>query len=83
MDELVAQGTARPPAGEKRLIAVEPFLADCAVPGLNPQEHRLPSPAAFSDTHAVEYSEGAKREARGGGQVRYCWRAPEPEGPAS
>ena len=65
MDKLFAQGTARPPAGEKRLVTVEPFLTDCAVPGLNPQEHRLPSPAAFSNTHAVKYSEGARREARG------------------
>ena len=68
MDKLFAQGATRPPAAEKRLIAVEPFLADCAVPGLNPQEHRLPSPAAFSDTHAAEYSEGARREARGDGR---------------
>jgi hypothetical protein len=68
MDELVAQGATRPPAGEKRLITVEPFLADCAVPGLNPQQHRLPIPAAFSDTHAAEYNEGARREARGAGR---------------
>lgn len=60
MDKLVAQGATRPPAGEKCLIAVEPFLTDCAVPGLNPQQHRLPSPAAFSNTHAAKYSEGAR-----------------------
>jgi len=36
MDKLVAQGAARPAAGEKRLVAVEPFLADLAVSGLNP-----------------------------------------------
>lgn len=65
MDKLFAQGAPRPPAAEKRLVAVEPFLADRAVPGLNPQEHRLPSPTAFSNTHAVKYSEGARREARG------------------
>ncbi len=47
MDELLAQGATRPAAAEKRLIAVEPFLADLAVPGLNPQQHRLPVPAAF------------------------------------
>ena len=57
MDELLAQGAARPPAGEKRLVAVEPFLANLAIPGLNPQQHRLPVPAALSDTHAAEYSE--------------------------
>ena len=67
MDELLAQGAARPTAGEKRLITVEPFLADLAVPRLNPQQHRLPVPAGFSDAHAAEYSEGARREARGEG----------------
>ena len=67
MDELLAQGAARPAAGEKRLIAVEPFLADLAVPGFKPQQHRLPISAAISDTHATEYSEGARREARGEG----------------
>jgi hypothetical protein len=65
MDELVAQGAARPSAGEKRLVAVEPLLANLAVSGFNPQHHRFPTPAGFSDTHAAEYSEGARREARG------------------
>ena len=67
MDELLAQGATRPAAAEKRLVAVEPFLADLAVPGLNPQQHRLPVPTALSDTHASEYSEGERREARARG----------------
>jgi hypothetical protein len=66
MDELLAQGAARPPAGEKRLVAVEPFLADLAVPGLNPQQHRLPVPTALSDAHAAEYSEAVDRKTREG-----------------
>ena len=65
MDELVAQGAPRPAAAEKGLVAVEPFLADLAVPGLNPQQHRLPVPTASSDTHASEYSEGERQGARG------------------
>ena len=65
MDEILAQGTTRPAAAEKCLVAVEPFLTDLAVPGFNPQQHRLPFPAAISDTHMGEYSEGARREARG------------------
>ena len=65
MDEVLAQGTARPPAAEKRLVAVEPFLADLAVPGFNPQQHRLPCPGKISDTHSVEYSEGKGQGARG------------------
>jgi hypothetical protein len=65
MDKLLAQGATRPAAGKHRLVAVEPFLADRTVPRLNPQQHRLPSPAALSDTHGVKYSEGTKLEARG------------------
>jgi hypothetical protein len=70
MDKLIAQGAARPPAREKRLVAVEPFLADLAVAGFNPQQHWLPIPAALSDTHAEEYSEGARGEARGEGAMK-------------
>ena len=58
MDELLAQAAARPAAGEKCFVAVEPFFTDLAVPGFNPQQHRLPFPAAISDTHATKYSEG-------------------------
>jgi len=68
MDELIAQGTARPAAAQKRLIAVEPFMANLAVSGFNPQQHRLPVSATFSNTHAAEYSEGERREARGEGK---------------
>jgi hypothetical protein len=65
MNELVAGGTTRPSASQKRLIAVEPFMTDLAVAGFNPQQHRLPITAAFSNTHAAEYSEAERREARG------------------
>ena len=64
MDELLAQGAARPPAGEKRLIAVEPFFTDLAVPGFNPQQHGLPFSAAISDTHISEYSEAVSGNTR-------------------
>ena len=57
MDELLAQAAAGPAAGEKRFVTVERFVADLAVPGFNPQQHRLPRSATFSDTHAREYSE--------------------------
>ena len=57
MDELFAQSATRPPTAQKRLVAVEPFLADLAVPGLNPQQHRLPVPTGVSNTHTEEYSE--------------------------
>jgi len=57
MDELLAQAAAGPAAGKKRFVTVEGFVADLAIPGLNPQQHGLPRSAAFSDTHALEYSE--------------------------
>jgi hypothetical protein len=65
MDKVFAQSAARPAAAEKRLVAVELFLADLAVPGFNPQQHRFPFPGSISNTHATKYSEGMKREARG------------------
>ena len=37
VNELFTLGTARPPAAEKCFVAVEPFLADLAVSGFNPQ----------------------------------------------
>lgn len=64
MDELLAQAAARPAAGEKSFVAVEPFLADLAVPGFNPQQHGLPIPAAISDTHATKYSEAVGGKTR-------------------
>ena len=60
MDEVLAQGTTRPAAAEKRFVAVEPFFADLAVSGFNPQQHRLPFPTSISDTHVEEYSEGPR-----------------------
>ena len=68
VDKILAQGTTGPAATEKRLVAVELFLADLAVPGFNPQQHRLPFPGSISNTHATEYSEGARREATGAGR---------------
>ena len=75
MDELLAQAAAGPAAGEKRLVTVEGFVADLAIPGFNPQQHRLPRSAAFSDTHAMEYSEaigGKTRMRRGMSRCPFC-----------
>lgn len=77
MDELLAQTAAGPAAGEKRFVTVEGFVADLAIPGFNPQQHGLPRSAAFSDTHAMEYSEaigGKTRRRRRGGQVPFTAR---------
>jgi len=77
MDELFTQGTARPPAAEKRFVAVEPFFADLAVPGFNPQQHRLPLPIETSDTHRIKYSEavGGNTRRRGWSLMIFCARA--------
>ena len=64
MNKVLAQGAARPAAAEKRFVAIEFFLTDLAVAGFNPQQHRLPVPARVSNTHATEYSEGVRGEAR-------------------
>jgi len=69
MDEFFAQRATRPPAGKKRLVAVELFLTDLALPGLDPQQHRLPIPSTIPDTHGTEYSEGERCEARGEGHT--------------
>lgn len=57
MDKVLAQGATRPAAAEKRLVAVELFLADLADPGFNPQQHRLPFSVGVSNTHTIKYSE--------------------------
>ncbi|HSL03808.1 MAG TPA: hypothetical protein VK901_09760 [Nitrospiraceae bacterium] len=80
VDEILAQGATRPAAAEKRLVAVELFLTDLAVPGFNPQQHRLPCPGGVSNTHAMKYSEGARREARGDGTRLHIAGAIAPAG---
>ena len=65
MNKVLAQGAARPAAAEKRFVAIESFLADLAVAGFNPQQHRLPVSACVSNTHVTEYSERVRGEARG------------------
>jgi hypothetical protein len=52
VDEFIADGTAGPPAAQKGLIAIEPLLTHLAVPGLNPQQHRLPVATGFSNAHS-------------------------------
>ena len=72
MDELLAQAAAGPPAGKKRFVTVEGFVADLAIPGFNPQQHGLPRSAAFSDTHTLEYSEAIRWKTRRRTGVSRC-----------
>jgi hypothetical protein len=67
MDGLLAQAAAGPAAGEKRFVTVEGSVADLAIPGFNPQQHRLPRSAAFSDTHSKVSIAKARRERQGDG----------------
>ena len=54
MHEFVAPRTARPPTAPHRFIAIEPELANFAVPGFNPQQHGLPITGRSPDTHKAE-----------------------------
>jgi hypothetical protein len=67
MDELLAQAAARPAAGEKRFVTVEGFVADLAIPGFNPQQHRLPTTTALSNAHeaSIAKARGEWQEAVG------------------
>ena len=51
VDEFVTERTAGPAAGKERLVAVKTFLADFALSGFNPQQHRLPITGRFTNTH--------------------------------
>jgi len=52
VDKFIARRATGPAAGEEGLVPIEPFVAHLAVPGFNPQQHRLPISAAFSDAHS-------------------------------
>ncbi len=51
MDKLVTDRTSRPASPKHRLVSIEIVLADSAYAGLDRKRHRLPLPAAFSNTH--------------------------------
>jgi hypothetical protein len=57
VDELIADRATGPTAAQHGLIAVKTLLANLAQPGLDPQQHRLPVSACFSNAHGREYSE--------------------------
>jgi hypothetical protein len=77
VDEFITDSTAGPSTAQKGLIAIEPLVANLAVPGLNPQQHRLPIPAAFSDAHSgwSIAKRSAEIQARSRGIAARPWRA--------
>src|SRR5262245_66508837 len=64
MNKLVADGATGPAASEHGFIPIQPLLTDFAETGLNPQQHWLPIPAGFSDTHDEEYSQAFSSKTR-------------------
>lgn len=55
VDEFIADGAPRPAPSEHRLVSVQALVADLAVPGLNPEQHRLPVTAAIAkNIHGAE-----------------------------
>ena len=62
MDELVTDCATRPASSEHRFVPIEVFLAHPAKPGLDPEQHRLPFPATFSNTHKNRSIAGRSRE---------------------
>ena len=61
VDELVANGAARPAAAEERDIPVQPLVADMARPGLDSQQHRFPLAAEGANAHGGSIPKAAKK----------------------
>ena len=51
VDKFIANTATRPAAAEQRLVPIQTLLADFTMAGFDPQQHRLPITAGFSDTH--------------------------------
>jgi hypothetical protein len=62
MDEFVTKRAARPASSEHRFVPIEVFSAYSAKTGLDPEQHRLPFPATFSNTHKRRIIAGRSRE---------------------
>lgn len=62
MDEFVTKRAARPASSEHRFVPIEVFSAYSAKTGLDPEQHRLPFPATFSNTHKRRSIAGRSRE---------------------
>jgi hypothetical protein len=62
MDKLVTERATRPASSEHRFVPIETLLADPTIAGLNPEHHRLPFPAAFSNTHKSRSIAGRSQE---------------------
>jgi|CXWL01.1.fsa_nt_gi hypothetical protein len=70
MDELVTDCATRPASSEHRFVPIETLLADPTIAGLNPEQHRLPFPATFSNTHKSRSIAGQSREKQASGDTR-------------
>ena len=62
MDELVADRATGPPTAQERLVPIEALFADFTIAGLDPEQHRLPLAATFSNTHKSRSIAGRSAE---------------------
>ncbi len=69
MDEFVTERAARPASSEHRFVPIEVFSAYSAQAGLNPEQHRLPFPATFSNTHKSRSIAGRSQEKQAKGRL--------------
>lgn len=69
MDELVTDCATRPASSEHRFVPIEVFSAHSAKTGLDPEQHRLPFPATFSNTHKSRSIAGRPSEKQAKGEV--------------
>jgi hypothetical protein len=67
MNKLVTDRATRPAPPEHCFVPIEALLADPTIAGLHPEQHRLPFPATFSNTHKSRSIAGrsAEKQARG------------------
>ena len=69
MDELVTDCATRPASSEHRFVPIEVFSAHSAKTGLDPEQHRLPFPATFSNTHKSRSIAGRSAGIQAKGEV--------------
>jgi hypothetical protein len=67
MDEFVTDRATRPASSKHRFVPIETLLADPTIARLNPEQHRLPLTATFSNTHKSGSIAGhpAEKQAKG------------------
>ena len=68
MDKLVTDRATGPAPPKHCLVPIEALLANLTIAGLDPEQHRLPFPATFSNTHKSRSIAGRSEEKQGAGK---------------